>query len=308
MLIKTREKLNSYINTTSNQLFYAALPVSGDVSLNIHHVGTAFPCSEYRNVINLMSPAGKFHKFEYVLEGKGYLEYNDETYELTEGSLIFIRSNTSFTMYSDKKEPMKKHFLGVSGKFVEGILSSHKISSPIIVIHFDSLAEFDNIIHHFERAEQMSNSLLNLVELELLKIVQKLDIEMKNRDLEHFTRAENILSYIEQNLTSRLTIEDITAAFFISKSQLIRIFKDKYNITPMKYVLLRKIDSAKYYLKNTELSITEISTLLCFSESKYFSKVFKKQVGMTPAEYRKKEFFEIAESKKSRKKAEHREN
>ncbi len=294
MLIQSKKRLNSYYNTLLNQLFYVSLPTAGDVSLNLRCAGTAFPCSDYRNVVNASSPHGKFYCFEYIMEGKGYLEYNNETYNLTPGTLLFIRSNTNFTMYSDKNDPMKKHFLSANGRFVDGILSAHKITSPVIMIKADVLSEFENIMHNLQKADQMSTNLLNAVEVELLKIVQALDRAVTNKELGHITRAENILSYIEQNLTTELSIEDITAAFFISKSQLIRIFKDKYQITPMKYALQRKIDSATYYLKNTEMSVSEISALLCFSDSKYFSKVFKKQMKMSPREYRKKEFFEIA--------------
>ena len=294
MLINSKKELNSYINTKLNQVFYTALPIIGDSALTINQAGTAFPCREYQTFVNMLSPAGKFYKFEYILEGKGYLEYDGETYELTAGTFVFIRSNTSFTMYSDKETPMKKHFLGISGKFMEGILSVHKISANVIVIKLDVLNEFENMMNTLKKADQITFQILNTAEIELLKIVQLLDRATTNREFRHATRAENIHSYIEQNLTTELSIEDITTAFFISKSQLLRIFKDKYKTTPMKYVLKRKIDLASYYLKNTDMSISEISDLLCFSDSHNFSAAFKKQMQVSPREYRKKEFYEIA--------------
>lgn len=298
MLIKSKEKLNAYINEKSNQLFYTALPYSGNVSLNVGTVGTSFPYSKYRRKMDLVSPHAKFYKFEYVLEGKGYLECDGNEYELEKGTLVYVRSNVEFEMYSDKENPMKKHFLNVNGKFVEGILSVRGISSALIVVKADVNEEFENIMKIFDGADGMNLNLLYKVEVEMLKITQKLEKAVNSKELSHITKAENIISYIEQNLTTKLAIEDILSAFFISKTHLIRIFKEKYKITPMKYVLTRKIDLAKYYLRETEMSVMEISSLLCFSDSKYFSKVFKKQVRMTPVEYRKKEFFEIEELQK----------
>lgn len=287
MLIQSKSKLNAYINKINNQRFYTSMPFSGDVTLNINTMGTTLPCNNFYIETDPLSPTALFYKFEYIVDGKGYLECNNTKYELTEGTLIFIRKNIGWTMYSDSDTPMKKHFINVSGRFIDGILSAHKIVSPVIVIKTDVLTEFENILQYFEESDQMSYELLNAVESELLRMVQKLDLAVMNKELTHITRAENILSYIEQNLTTKLSIEDIASAFFISESQLIRIFKKKYNTTPMQYIIARKIYLAEYYLKRTEMSVSEISSLLCFTDRKYFSKVFKKHVGESPLIYKK---------------------
>jgi AraC-like DNA-binding protein len=72
----------------------------------------------------------------------------------------------------------------------------------------------------------------------------------------------------------------------MGKTQLIKIFKKKYNTTPMKYAQGQRIVAAKYHLRVTNSSISRLSEMFCFADSKYFSNVFKTYVGVSPQEYR----------------------
>ena len=66
------------------------------------------------------------------------------------------------------------------------------------------------------------------------------------------------------------------------------VFKNKYGITPYQYFLDKKIDAAKTYLTHTNISIGAISKTLHYEDQQYFSSSFKKTVGCSPVEYRRK--------------------
>ena len=73
----------------------------------------------------------------------------------------------------------------------------------------------------------------------------------------------------------------------MSESQTIRLFKKNFGTTPYTYVLNKKINFAKKLLIDTNLSVKEISTKLCFSDEYYFSNIFKEKVGCSPSQYRR---------------------
>lgn len=97
------------------------------------------------------------------------------------------------------------------------------------------------------------------------------------------------ISYIMQNYSKPITLDELAAYCNVSKQQLIRCFKSELNTTPIKYITEYKISRAKDLLFNyPHLSIGEISAELGFDNQHYFSKVFTKTAGESPSAYRER--------------------
>lgn len=79
----------------------------------------------------------------------------------------------------------------------------------------------------------------------------------------------------------------ISAKIRILQNHIIRIFKEKYGVTPYKYYTDKKMRTAKLYLRNTDLTVDEISRRLGFTDPHYFSAYFKSASGISPLSYRK---------------------
>lgn len=111
-----------------------------------------------------------------------------------------------------------------------------------------------------------------------------------------YVRTENIYSkrivcaidYISEHLHSRIKIEDAAEYLKINPAYLSRAFKAETGMTFTDYVNRKKIEEATGLLSYSEYTDLEISNLLCFSSQSYFIKIFKKYIGVTPNEYKKK--------------------
>ncbi len=103
-------------------------------------------------------------------------------------------------------------------------------------------------------------------------------------------KAENIASkiteYIETHLSARLTTDLLCKTFLISRTKLHQISVESYGMSIAKYVLLKRIEKAKELLKQN-FSVSKVSEKTGFSDFNYFGKVFKKEVGISPTEYKK---------------------
>ena len=85
---------------------------------------------------------------------------------------------------------------------------------------------------------------------------------------------------------TKLNLDELAEELHMSKSNLIRIFKKKYKVTPYEYVISLRIETAKIFLRDTKLTIKEIADKLVFFDEHYFSSVFLKKVGLRPGAYR----------------------
>jgi two-component system response regulator YesN len=92
----------------------------------------------------------------------------------------------------------------------------------------------------------------------------------------------------EQYMNQQLSVDYMANEFGVSSSYLSTVFKKEFDITLNKYVTMYRIEKAKEFLKVKQDKIEEIAQRVGYTDSDYFSKVFKKQVLCTPTEYRKK--------------------
>ena len=99
---------------------------------------------------------------------------------------------------------------------------------------------------------------------------------------------EKLRKYVSNNLASDLSTESVCAKFYISRSKLYRISVNIFGIGFSDYVRDQRINEAKKLLKKTELSIAEITERVGISDPNYFIRIFKRHVGTTPLQYRKR--------------------
>ncbi len=93
--------------------------------------------------------------------------------------------------------------------------------------------------------------------------------------------------YIDDNIECAPTVYDVANYCHLSERQLARIFLRYESKTPFEFIRMRRIERAKELLKDTALSLFEISERMCFPNEYYFNQFFKSGYGMPPGAYRK---------------------
>src|SRR5690606_974499 len=91
------------------------------------------------------------------------------------------------------------------------------------------------------------------------------------------------LKYIRENFNKNITLEDVARSVYISPYYLSHLFKEELNITFLEYLTMVRMEEAKGLLKDTSLSIVAVASQVGYEDASYFSKVFKKYVGMSPS-------------------------
>lgn len=102
----------------------------------------------------------------------------------------------------------------------------------------------------------------------------------------HINMSETITTYISEHFAEKLTIEQLSSLAGLSNYHFIRTFKKQTGFTPYEYILNTRINTARYLLKNSGLSVKDICFSTGFSCESIFCTAFKRIEGMTPAQYR----------------------
>jgi AraC-like DNA-binding protein len=92
--------------------------------------------------------------------------------------------------------------------------------------------------------------------------------------------------YIDLHFKEALTLEQLADEAHMNKYYLSHAFKREYGISPINYMISRRIEESKYLLAETDLSLSQIAQLLGFSSLSYFSQVFRRTQSVSPMEFR----------------------
>jgi len=113
----------------------------------------------------------------------------------------------------------------------------------------------------------------------------------KEADAGRLGFARNLTSlfdYVKHNYRSPLSMANLTEISGMSESHVLRVFKQHMGCSPFQYISRLRLEAATGALIQTDRSITDIALDLGFNDSNYFTRLFRKRLGLSPREYRNK--------------------
>ena len=273
----------------------------------------------HNNFEDLRTHTHDFIEIAYVYDGKGYHIYDDATYSVAKGDLYIINSRTPHCFYPTNKDN-SEHLVVYNLCFLPEFIDTINIRMSILteltdIMLYKSLYE-DKIIYapdlklsssmrteieqlyekmYMEFTSEEFNYMdilrLSLCEL-LLKIHRFYKINNTMSTNQHFRYRRQIISdciqYLQENYSQKITIEQLSNNFFLSKSYLSSLFRQATGSSVVEYLQHIRINKACELLTETDFSITEISTAVGYSDYRFFNKSFEKITGYTAQQFRKK--------------------
>ena len=137
---------------------------------------------------------------------------------------------------------------------------------------------------------------LAVSELNTGVIGQHLDVKQQTETYNTAELPEVIKDYLDTNYTTEINLNDISEKYFFTKEYLSKLFKKSYGIGIYEYVLSLRMRRAKDLLLCDDMQIQQISDLLGYSNSNYFSKAFKTYYSISPSDFREKNMKSLSET------------
>lgn len=185
-----------------------------------------------------------------------------------------------------------KKLLQLKKEFIRQDVSSSLTSSCFLPGHFTikqpnflilSINQLLNVSNNFYYSPQMTDTLVKSIIIELCNQYLSASTILES---EHQTRVHQIADWIRANMNEDLTIYKISEHFELSQDYLSRLFKKEFGKNLRDYLIDLKISVAKVLLVQTTLPIKAISELSYYQDEKYFTRLFKKKINLTPSQYR----------------------
>lgn len=259
--------------------------VNRDEPFQIQMCGKSYCDGTYK----ISRPDSAIYCVEYIYKGEGYVKVGDIEFHASAGDVYILPEGKNHFYYSDEKNPWEKIWFNIRGDFVANTLRSYGVEHVYHVKDIEMGSAFEEFVSCAERCMQEADvkAAYTMCAVEFLKIVQQIaKAPGLRKQMEPPSKVELLKQKIDGLTTFQQSFDELLEEFFYTKSYIIRAFKEAYGVTPYNYLLEHKMSTAKSLLRNTAMSINEMSNYLGFANAHYFSNFFSKRAGISPKEYR----------------------
>ncbi len=225
-------------------------------------------------------------EFIYFVSGGLEISLNGKIYTPKKGDLIVINSSIVHG-FQITKAPVLYYVLLANNDFLEGnnLYSENTFFEPL-VRSSEAVRLFEEIIKEYDNSDEYSNVAIMSALMSLFVYLKrnKVVVSDKNSDYEpkKIAMVRATLEYLQQNYKEKLSVLDISNYLHFSKSYLSHVFKEITGYSLVEYLNLIKCQNARAMILDG-YSISQAALSCGFSEISYFTRVFKKTMGILPS-------------------------
>ena len=226
----------------------------------------------------------------YCVEGIGEIELDEKEYILKPNSYLIIPPGVSHHYRSSTKSPWTifwAHFLGKNAALLyskyRNMYNSPVVSIPRSEIRQKNFMDIMTILESGYEITGLEFANLTLHHL-ITEMIYQIAIDATDPQTDAITRS---ITYLTNNLDKNLKVEDLAEEQNLSVSRYSELFKKRTGYSPIQYFNKLKIEKSCQYLYFTDLGIKEICAKIGHYDPYYYSRAFKKLMGMPPSKYRK---------------------
>lgn len=244
-----------------------------------------------------------YYEFYFFLKGNVSLHINGVQQHLHPGDIILIPPNTRhYLTVHDQEVPYQRFIFWISEKFCHDLfnqskdyeyLFQHTSTSHRYVYHFDVISfntihtKIIRLLEECHSQQFCQHTMVSLCVNDLILTLTRLVYNLENPGI---SRGENsvyqgIVSYIENHIHEKITLQNIADALFVSKYHIAHVFKEQIGMSIHQYILKKRLNLSKGSIASGT-DITTACSQCGFDDYSCFYRAFKKEYGMSPKEFK----------------------
>lgn len=232
------------------------------------------------------------------ISGESYIGKTGEAFVVSPGNLHLMGSQSGTVDYYTFLFPLKYISFRTDDmldeKLLEPLNSGHLMICPRVNDTAKELCE--QLIEIYEAKKDESESKITTqVRTKIILLQFILEMWKKGFVIENDTSGRNtvekeMVSYIQQNFTGKISLREFGEQFHLSEKYISRYFKEHFHITLSQYVTYLRLEHAKQLLQDTDIPVTDVAMQSGYQNVSYFIRSFQKAYAVSPLKYRKNNY------------------
>lgn len=222
-----------------------------------------------------------------IVSGYGTFSSNGKKYSLSAGDGFVVVPDRIISYAADRSNPWEYCWVGFNGADAKHLMEQTGLLEREPVFHTND-PELQQLVMNICNQTGTGSGREARTEAGLLTFLAALmdhfgkPAEPCDNSYEYVQKA---IKYIDYNYSTSISINDVAASAGISRSHLYRLFVRYVSIPPNEYLVRYRVNKAAMLLETGRLTVGEVAYSTGFSDQLYFSRVFKKYMGIPPSRY-----------------------
>ena len=227
----------------------------------------------------------------YCLDGEGKLTINNQIHTVKAGDIICLPKGVAHAYKASETTPWTIYWVHFSGDKSEDFIDYLAINSNNYVfplgIHSRLTSDLESLLECRQYSYNI-NAFVHTASLlrQILTHIAQLQPLAKQQAAHNFD-LERVHSLMQARVHEQLELEALAETVSLSKFHFIKKYKELTGTTPINHFIHLKVERACHLLDVTTKSINEISFAVGYEDAYYFSRIFKKIMGISPSQYRR---------------------
>ena len=233
----------------------------------------------------------------YVVGGSGKFNIEGKLLPVTTDDMVIVNPNVEHTEVSYNQRPLEYIVLGVEGlEYSAGedaderwfMTNLQNAREALLHALREMLREIEFKAVGYELICQ------DLLEVLILRLMRHAGLQFLPTKTEHRKPGRKpskecaaVRHYIDNHFKENINLDMLSELVHVNKYYMVHSFTKEYGISPINYLISRRIEESKYLLSDTDHSLSQISHMLGFSSPRYFSQSFRRLEDMSPMEFRR---------------------
>mgnify|MGYP000663529430 FL=1 len=232
------------------------------------------------------------------ISGESYIGKTGEAFVVSPGNLHLMGSQTGTVDYYTFLFPLKYISFRTDDmldeKLLEPLNSGHLMICPRVKDTAKELCE-QLIEIYMAKKDESESKIATQVRTKIILLQFILEMWKKGFVIENDTSGRNtvekeMVSYIQQNFTGKISLREFGEQFHLSEKYISRYFKEHFHITLSQYVTYLRLEHAKQLLQDTDIPVTDVAMQSGYQNVSYFIRSFQKAYAVSPLKYRKNNY------------------
>ena len=228
----------------------------------------------------------------YIAAGEGHFILNGQEVIVPAGNMVLYQPKQQQKYFYYGKDRTQVWFVHFTGREVRSLMKHYEIPLDGYILHTGISREYEDCFRKMR--DELVKCSWGYEEM-LTHLFRELMILVHRRMTEAMPQVSGFIqeeidrakSYFEEHYNEEISIEQYAASRSMSTSWFNRSFRGTVGTSPMKYILEIRIRNAQTLLETTDYSVANIASMIGYDNPMYFSRMFRKAKGMSPAKYRK---------------------
>ena len=225
----------------------------------------------------------------YIVSGRGSYETEGRTFVPGPGDAFLARPDTPIYYRADREDPWEYYWVGFSGPSAPLLLAQTPLTRRQPVLRPAAGERLRQALLDIYKARGVDYpSAVRMAGYLQAALGLLMESNPKRGEEALADYARQGADFLQRNYSRAISVEEAARQAGVSRSYLYRAFQAEFGCSPVEYLTRYRIQRARQLLRHSPLSIGAVATSVGFEDPFYFSRVFKREVGVSPTEYREK--------------------